>query len=149
TDQTDSHTAQVIEKLIERRLIVATGTTAEIIHDALLHAWDRLRGWLDADSADSARLGQFLDDAADWDRNGRTGSYLYRGERLTYIHRAQPAWQTDPDRHAALIGTPQAFLHASARAHRQAILRRRFALAVLSGLTVLALILASLAYISA
>jgi len=39
----------IIDRLVDERLLVTRDTQLEVAHEALLRAWDALRGWLDAD----------------------------------------------------------------------------------------------------
>ncbi|MFE9222233.1 WD40 repeat domain-containing protein [Streptomyces lavendulae] len=45
----------VLERFVDRRLVTLDGDGARITHEALLTAWPRLRGWIDADRAGGAR----------------------------------------------------------------------------------------------
>jgi DNA-binding SARP family transcriptional activator/WD40 repeat protein len=56
--------------------------TVEVAHEALLSAWDRLRGWID-EAREDVRMHQRLSDAArEWERSGREPSFLLGGSRL-------------------------------------------------------------------
>jgi WD40 repeat protein/DNA-binding SARP family transcriptional activator len=56
--------------------------TVEVAHEALLGAWDRLRGWID-EARDDLRIRNTLASAAaDWEASGRDESFLLRGARL-------------------------------------------------------------------
>ncbi|MFC6083622.1 nSTAND1 domain-containing NTPase [Sphaerisporangium aureirubrum] len=136
---------EVVEAFAEQRLIVVGEQTAEITHDALLHAWPRLRGWLEEDPADRALYSRLHDDAEDWARNQHHGSFLYRGERLTSALHAQPRWQTDIDRYPALSGTARRFLEAGRNAQARATVLRRALVTVLTTLLIAAMIAAAAA----
>jgi WD40 repeat protein/transcriptional regulator with XRE-family HTH domain len=72
----------VLERFITSRLLTADLTTVQISHEALLYAWPRLRGWIDADRAGLV-TGQRLVEAAEaWERERRDPAALYRGSRL-------------------------------------------------------------------
>lgn len=72
----------VLDTLIQARLLTAHGDTVEIIHEALLRDWPRLREWVQLDRA-GLLLEQRLSEAAvAWDREGRHDAGLYRGPRL-------------------------------------------------------------------
>jgi DNA-binding SARP family transcriptional activator/WD40 repeat protein/tRNA A-37 threonylcarbamoyl transferase component Bud32 len=56
--------------------------TVEVAHEALLSAWDRLRGWIE-EARDDVRMHRRLSDAArEWERNRREPSFLLSGSRL-------------------------------------------------------------------
>src|SRR5207249_1278536 len=58
------------------------GAMVEVAHEALLNAWGRLRGWLDA-SREDVRLQRRLAAAAkEWTNAGRDQSFLATGARL-------------------------------------------------------------------
>ncbi len=89
----DSH-RQLVEQLVDARLVCVDGDTLQIAHEALVRVWPRLRGWLD-DDLEGQRLFRHLAGAADaWDAMGRPDSELYRGARLSravqWCDRASP-----------------------------------------------------------
>jgi DNA-binding SARP family transcriptional activator/WD40 repeat protein len=56
--------------------------TVEVAHEALLGAWERLRGWID-EGREDLRMHRRLSDAAnEWDRSGSEPSFLLTGSRL-------------------------------------------------------------------
>ena len=56
--------------------------TVEIAHEALLHAWERLRGWID-EAREDLRMGRRLSEAAgEWERSEQDPSFLLAGSRL-------------------------------------------------------------------
>jgi DNA-binding SARP family transcriptional activator/WD40 repeat protein len=56
--------------------------TVEVAHEALLGAWERLRGWIE-DAREDVRMYRRLSEAArEWERNGREPSFLVSGSRL-------------------------------------------------------------------
>lgn len=76
---------RALDAFIEARLVTAGGETVEITHEALLHAWPRLREWTERDRA-SLRMRQQLSEAgAEWAAGGRDPSLLYRGTRLAGV----------------------------------------------------------------
>lgn len=78
----DDQHQQLVEQLVDARLVSIDGDTVQIAHEALVRVWPRLRGWLD-DDVDGQRLFRHLAGAADaWDAMGRPNSELYRGARL-------------------------------------------------------------------
>jgi WD40 repeat protein/DNA-binding SARP family transcriptional activator len=81
-DADDPQVARVLAALVEMRLLVAGDDSFELVHEALLEQWPRLREWL-ADDAEGRRVHRHLAEAAvSWDEAGRDHSDLYRGTRL-------------------------------------------------------------------
>ncbi|MGV9386639.1 nSTAND1 domain-containing NTPase [Nonomuraea sp. NPDC003707] len=140
-----SDVGRAMEAFARRRLIVVDDETVQIAHDVLLVVWPQLRGWLEADLTGHALYSQFLDDAEEWRRNGRQADYLYRGERLTSLLQHLPRWQSDHDRHPALLGAAHEFVVASTAARTRAARRNRLLLTVLTTLLVVAMVAAGAA----
>ena len=78
----DPATDRVLATLVERRLLVAGDDTVELVHEALLDQWPRLRAWLDEDAHGRRLHTHLAQAAAAWDSGGRDESELYRGPRL-------------------------------------------------------------------
>ncbi|MFC7360764.1 nSTAND1 domain-containing NTPase [Nocardioides astragali] len=133
---------ELVERLVEARLVTSDQGVLAISHEALARAWPRLRSWLD-DDIDGQRILHHLAATADgWDTLGRPDTELYRGVRLA---RAL-GWK---DQHGASLNPVETdFLEASreaeevaersaaAHARRQTVLIRRLRL-VLGGAVVL------------
>lgn len=103
----DKHHEQLIEMLVDARLVTSDEGRLEITHEALARAWPRLRGWLD-DDVEGQRIRHHLSGAADaWDTLERPDSELYRGVRLA---RALD-WQSRTE--SSLTDTEREFLSAS------------------------------------
>ncbi|MEU5249644.1 helix-turn-helix domain-containing protein, partial [Streptomyces asoensis] len=145
---TDGATA-ALDAFVRARLITADRDTVEIAHEALLHAWPRLRGWIDADR-DGLLIHQQLAHAAEeWAREDGDPSALYRGTRLDTVR----AWAGDQDGRSRLGAREEAFLRASLaeeaerqRQGRRRIRRRQGTLATLVVLLTLAVAAGALAY---
>ncbi|MCZ7543276.1 MAG: TIR domain-containing protein [Anaerolineae bacterium] len=96
----------------------------EVSHEALIHAWERLRLWI-TESIDALRLsGRLLKDAQEWEAASRDEAYLLRGLRLSEAE----TWLEDPDADPmpllrAYIETSQA-LSEHERLEREAQLQR-------------------------
>ncbi|WP_055536136.1 WD40 repeat domain-containing protein [Streptomyces alboniger] len=100
----------VVDALARARLITLDTDTVELTHEALLHAWPRLRHWIDEDRA-GLLLHQRLSEAATaWDREGRDPGALYRGTRLA----AAEEYSATPE--GALSALERDFLAASTSA---------------------------------
>lgn len=78
----------LVMRLASNRLIVtgrdeATGKeTVEIVHEALIREWKRLRQWIEQDREFRIWLFELRATMQQWDRNGRDESELLRGRRL-------------------------------------------------------------------
>jgi DNA-binding SARP family transcriptional activator/WD40 repeat protein len=143
----DAH-RQLVEQLVDARLVSIDGDTLQIAHEALVRVWPRLRDWLD-DDLDGQRVFRHLADAADaWDAMGRPDSELYRGARLSRVlewrDRASPDLNdTETDFLAASIALSELDLRAAkTRLARERSVNRRLrgALAGVGVLLVLALV---------
>ena len=106
----------VLDAFIDQRLITANVDTVEIAHEALLHAWPRLRHWIDADTI-GVRIHRQLTAAADeWRDSGNDPGVLYRGGRLA----AAEEWAAAPGHIHDLNLVERAFLTASVTQRQQA-----------------------------
>ena len=75
---------QLVDQLVQARLLVIQksdhGSTAEIVHESLIHSWPRLRRWLDESGEDSQFLEQLRAAAKQWDAANQRRDFLWRGE---------------------------------------------------------------------
>ncbi|MER5198719.1 nSTAND1 domain-containing NTPase [Streptomyces sp. NPDC002755] len=145
---TDGATA-ALDAFVRARLITADRDTVEIAHEALLHAWPRLRGWIDADRNGLLIHQQLAHAAGEWEREGGDPSALYRGTRLDTVR----AWAGELDGRSRLSAREEAFLRASRaeeddrrRQARRQVRRRQGTLATLVVLLTLAVVAGALAY---
>ncbi|WP_050515410.1 AAA family ATPase [Streptomyces rimosus] len=122
----------VIEAFTQARLLTREHDSVNITHEALLHAWPRLRDWIDTDRAGHLVRQQLEESAADWSRSGRDVGLLYRGSRLE----AASGWAGAG--HHGLSTTAADFLTSSVRAQRRGARLRRAVIGVLTALTLLA-----------
>ncbi|MGQ4433155.1 MULTISPECIES: nSTAND1 domain-containing NTPase [unclassified Streptomyces] len=133
-----------LDVFVRARLITVDQDTVEITHEALLHAWPRLRDWIHADRAGLLIHQQLAHAAAEWEREDHDPSALYRGTRLDTVR----SWADDLDGRSRLGPREEAFLKASQAEEdaRQQLARRQIrlrqalfaTLAVLLGLAVTA-----------
>ncbi len=125
----------VLDALAAARLVTLDTDTVEITHEALLHAWPRLRHWLSEDRA-GLLIGQQLGEAAAaWHREHRDPAALYRGNRLAAAREWLAGQDGGPLRPGAGVAE---FVAASLRQQHRAIRWRRAVVAALCVLTVLA-----------
>ncbi|UUU29547.1 helix-turn-helix domain-containing protein [Streptomyces sp. CA-210063] len=136
--------AAALDAFVLARLITMDSDTVQITHEALLHAWPRLRDWIHADRAGLLLHQQLAHAAAEWEREDRDPSALYRGTRLDTVR----SWADESDGRRRLGPGEEAFLRASQaeedgrrkQARRQVRLRQSMlaTLVVLLGLAVTA-----------
>ncbi|VAW30412.1 High-affnity carbon uptake protein Hat/HatR [hydrothermal vent metagenome] len=112
----------VLDKLIKERLVTVSKESVEIIHEALIREWPRLRSWLNEYSADLLIHRRLTEWATDWETHERHRDYLYTGLRL----REAEAWEQATD--FELNKTERHFLEASVVANRRRNQRQRAAL---------------------
>ncbi len=145
----DADVQPVLDAFIGQRLVTADTETVEIAHEALLHAWPRLRQWTDADTMGARIQRQLTAAAEEWRESERDPNALYRGGRLA----AAEEWASLSAHHGDLNVLERAFLEASVRqreqaqraAQRQRNRLRAFA-AALAALLIVAASFAGLAY---
>ncbi|MEU0965741.1 hypothetical protein ABZ357_10035 [Streptomyces sp. NPDC005917] len=140
-DELDPGAEAVVDALARARLVTLDIDSVEITHEALLHAWPRLSGWISEDRAGVLIQQQLTDAATAWEREQRDASALYRGSRLSVAQEWAQARADD----GRLSRRAQEFLAASTRHQRRGVRRRRAAVAALSLLTVLAVVAAGIA----
>ncbi|MFF0816004.1 WD40 repeat domain-containing protein [Rhodococcus sp. NPDC003318] len=76
---------QVVDHFIAARVLVADADSVELIHDAVIEAWPRLKTWIQEDRSYSALRQQIEEDAARWEQAGRDNNLLYQRGRLDII----------------------------------------------------------------
>jgi WD40 repeat protein len=136
----------VLEAFAAERLLVLAAGTVEITHEILLTAWPLLRDtWLAETRADRIVRTRLHDTAAEWTRNSRDPTYLYRGSLLEAATQTAARIEADPARYPPLSQTEHDFLHAGGRAHHRTARRRQAAIAGLLALTLIALTAAGIA----
>jgi WD40 repeat protein len=130
---------EVIDVLVEARLLTAGAEGIEMAHEALIEAWPRLRSWID-DNRDGIRMHRHLTSAASaWTELGRDEGELYRGVRLS----ATLSWMGDaaPDLSDLERDFVDAAVAMSERELRQHVRANR-RLRVLVGASIVGLIVA-------
>ena len=130
---TDERVERVLATLVDRRLVVAGDEGVELVHEALIERWPRLRAWLDED-AHGRRLHSQLGAAASaWIARDHDPDELYRGARLAAVAEWADACGDE------LSSDERAFLDASRRAQTRQTRRLRVSLAAAVLLLVVAL----------
>ncbi|WP_406510768.1 AAA family ATPase [Streptomyces sp. NBC_00212] len=133
-ESTDSNkTEESLEALVRARLVTLDAETVEITHEALLHAWPRLRDWIDEDRAGNLLRQRLEEDGRAWEESNRDTSLLYRGSRLEQTRTwAKSAGDTFLTRAAV------EFLAASVKLRKRTVWIMRGAIAALVVLAMLA-----------
>ncbi|MDL2078786.1 hypothetical protein QNN03_20335 [Streptomyces sp. GXMU-J15] len=125
-------TEESLEALARARLVTLDAETVEITHEALLHAWPRLREWIDEDRGGNLLRQRLEEDGRAWEESRRDSALLYRGSRLEQAH----AWAKSAG-DTFLTRSAMEFLAASVRLRRRILWISRGAV---SALVVLALV---------
>ncbi|MEU1706323.1 WD40 repeat domain-containing protein [Streptomyces sp. NPDC005706] len=126
-------TEESLEALVRARLVTLDAETVEITHEALLHAWPRLRHWIDEDRGDHLLRQRLEEDGRAWEASDRDSALLYRGSRLEQAR----GWAKSAGDTYLTRGAVQ-FLAASVRLRRRTVLISRAAVAALVVLALLA-----------
>ncbi|MFK0290018.1 AAA family ATPase [Streptomyces sp. NPDC090442] len=127
-------TEESLEALVHARLVTLDAEAVEITHEALLHAWPRLRDWIDEDRNGNLLRQRLEEDGRAWEGSQRDPSLLYRGSRLEQARAwAQSAGDTFLTRSAV------EFLAASVRLRKRTVRLRRGAVAALVVMALLAI----------
>lgn len=133
-ESADPHkTEESLEALVRARLVTLDADTVEITHEALLHAWPRLREWIDEDRGGNLLRQRLEEDGRAWEASHRDPALLYRGSRLEQAESwAKSAGDTFLTRGAV------EFLAASVRLRRRTAWLSRGAVAALVALALVA-----------
>ncbi|MFC8132042.1 AAA family ATPase [Streptomyces sp. NPDC057302] len=134
-------TDESLEALVRARLVTLDSETVEITHEALLHAWPRLRDWIDEDRNDNLLRQRLEEDGRTWEDSERDTSLLYRGSRLEQAR----AWRKTASGTFLTRGAVE-FLAASAKLRRRTVLIIRGAVAALVVLAMVAVVSAVVAW---
>ncbi|WP_165977284.1 WD40 repeat domain-containing protein [Nonomuraea diastatica] len=73
---------QVLAEFVRTRLVTVGNDEAEITHEALIRAWPRLGGWIDAGRAGLLVQRRLTEDAQLWQQQEQDPAYLYDAGRL-------------------------------------------------------------------
>ncbi|GAA2921577.1 AAA family ATPase [Streptomyces enissocaesilis] len=126
-------TKESLEALVHARLVTLDAETVEITHEALLHAWPRLRDWIDEDRTGNLLRQRLEEDGRAWEGANRDVSLLYRGSRLEQADN----WAKSAG-DASLTRSAVEFLAASVRLRRRTVWISRGAVSALIVLAMLA-----------
>ncbi|MFI1259099.1 NACHT and WD repeat domain-containing protein [Streptomyces netropsis] len=79
---------EVVEAFTRARLLTADAGKVTLAHEAVLRAWPRLRGWIEADAMALHAWQQLSSTARQWEAEKRDAELLPRGSRLTSAREA-------------------------------------------------------------
>ena len=84
-DQNDNGTGkqEVLNILVEARLVTLGEDSVEVAHEALIRTWGRLQTWLDESRDELRQQRKLIAAANEWVNAGRESSYLATGARLS------------------------------------------------------------------
>ena len=99
----------ILDAFIANRLITAEADDVQIVHEALVRAWPRLRDWISEDRAGARVHRQLTAAAGVWRDSGRDPSDLYGGGRLAAVEE----WATQGAQHDKLNLLEREFLSLS------------------------------------
>ncbi|HEX4704985.1 MAG TPA: hypothetical protein VH352_22845, partial [Pseudonocardiaceae bacterium] len=139
----DPATTRTIDKFVRARLLTLGEHTIEIAHEALIHAWPRLRTWLTEDRDGIALHHRLTDATRTWENLGRDPGALYRGLQLA----AARTWYFQRCT-TRLTPSERDFLDASIAARTQEQRTRRRGAHLLWGLTGAVVVLAVVATVA-
>ncbi|MGW7819985.1 nSTAND1 domain-containing NTPase [Streptomyces puniciscabiei] len=87
-DADDSAAGEVLERLVNARLVTLDEQGVNLAHETIIAAWPRLRTWID-EARERLRVHRRLTEAARaWESLDRDPGALYRGARLTTAEEA-------------------------------------------------------------
>ncbi|MBB4693151.1 nSTAND1 domain-containing NTPase [Paractinoplanes abujensis] len=126
--------AALLDRLAAARLITIDRDSVELAHEALLHAWPRLVGWIARNRDDLRTQHRVSEATAVWEAHDRDPDTLYRGARLDQAVRLRERLN---QRERAFLDAGQAAEQTRSAVARRAARRLRRLVAVLAALTVL------------
>ncbi|MDE3113956.1 MAG: SUMF1/EgtB/PvdO family nonheme iron enzyme [Pseudomonadota bacterium] len=104
----DDEAKALLERFVEWRLLVRSGETIEVAHEAMFREWSRFREWLTGEKARLEALSGLESAAAAWATKGRLPEDLiHRGKRLAEAR----ALTRFPDYKAQLERNPEALAY--------------------------------------
>ncbi|MEU5843524.1 WD40 repeat domain-containing protein [Rhodococcus sp. NPDC047139] len=142
---------RVLDHFVSARVLVVDADCVELIHDAVIEAWPRLKSWLQHDRAGAALRQQIEADASTWLESGRNKELLYQRGRMDvvaeqYPHLASAGTSGGRRGPLALSPTAVAFLDASRKQIVRQLRRRHVAITALALSTIVAFVMTGLAW---
>ncbi|MEU7524386.1 serine protease [Saccharothrix sp. NPDC042600] len=139
-DEVPEDLRRVVDVLLGARLLVVREDPGQprvlaLAHEALLHNWKTLRGWLEADREFLAWHAQVRERAEQWEREGRDRSLVLRGGQLATARQWLDRRPADVDRRE------HDFVAAGEAVRRRSTRTRRAAVAVMAVLLLVSALL--------
>ena len=93
---------EVLARLVEARLVTVgheegEEPALELAHESLLHAWSRLRRWMEASRGERAAIDELTRAATLWDQRGAPEAEVWRGDNLRDARRTVEQAEQVPD----------------------------------------------------
>lgn len=135
----------VIDRLLERRLVVSTRATErdeariELAHEALVTAWPQLARWLDETSEHRTLVLELEQASLQWQRRGKDDDATWGGSALDEAVRRVSEWKV------SLPSASRAFLDAGVRRQQRQRRRRRRIVGAVVGTLAVATVVAGIA----
>jgi WD40 repeat protein len=126
---------QVLNALVEGRLVTIGEQYAEIAHEALIRDWPELKAWIDQDRESIGQERRLQQAAEDWQRLNEDRTILMTGARLAEAER----WRNASRRKLSKVG--EEFLRRSRQSARRKRVRR-YMFSALAALVLIPIILA-------
>ncbi|MGH3807454.1 MAG: AAA family ATPase [Pseudonocardiaceae bacterium] len=82
---TDDDTKAALDEFTTKRLITLRKDTAEVVHEVLVHTWQRLGSWIHQDQELLRMFSQLEGAASTWEANKQDPAFLYQGSRLAAV----------------------------------------------------------------
>ena len=117
--------ANIVQRLIQARLLLvrqgdqSEGGSVELVHESLIHRWQRLQRWLETSRQDIQLQHFLLANAKQWARGGKRYADLLRGESLLDAL----SWKNR--REVQLVEPLNSFIATSEQQHKRLQKRRR------------------------
>ncbi|WP_068165837.1 WD40 repeat domain-containing protein [Rhodococcus phenolicus] len=141
---------RVLDHFVSARVVVVDAGHAELIHDAVIEAWPRLKSWIHEDRSSAALRQQLEADATNWIESGRNENMLYQRGRMDLVTeqdaRLSRVGRGRREIGAALSPTAVDFLAASRREIERSTRWRRAIIAGLAVSTIVSLVTGTLAW---
>ena len=140
---------RVLDRLIEARLVTVEGagseeSTVELVHESLIDTWPALARWLEGEQDDAQFRARLRGAAKEWEASGSAEGLLWRGEAAIEARRWQK--RQGGEAGADLRGQEARYLDAVvALLDRQLRTRRQIVGAVIAALSVIVLLVSTLA----
>ena len=139
-DEVPDDLRRVVDVLLGARLLVVREDPGQprvlaLAHEALLHNWDTLRGWLESDREFLAWHAQVRERAEQWEHEGRDRSLVLRGGQLAAARQWLDQRPSDVDRRE------HDYVTAGESAQRRSTRTRRAAVAVMAVLLLVSALL--------